>query len=172
MLPDDGLLARARNLRWYGIDRDGGAARFKNDIPEYGFKFNMNDINAAIGLANLERVDGLVARHRENAAFYDAELAGVAGLELTERAADRNPSFWYYSLKVDDRDAFALRMKEAGIATSEVHERNDVYGATRGSKALLPGLDSVAGRQTALPVGWWVSDEDRAHVVRTVKAGW
>ncbi|MFG2885261.1 DegT/DnrJ/EryC1/StrS family aminotransferase [Streptomyces sp. NPDC048297] len=172
VLPDDDLLARARLLRWYGIDRDGGASRFKNDIPAYGFKFNMNDINAAIGLANLEIVDGLVARHRENAAFYDAELAGADGLETTERAADRDPSFWYYSVKVDDRDAFVRRMKEAGIATSEVHERNDVYGATREFRALLPGLDSVAERHIGIPVGWWVSDEDRAHVVKTIRAGW
>ncbi|MFS0692340.1 DegT/DnrJ/EryC1/StrS family aminotransferase [Streptomyces nitrosporeus] len=172
VLPDDGLMDRARSLRWYGIDRDGGAARFKNDIPEYGFKFNMNDINAAIGLANLEIVDGIVARHRENAAFYDAELAGVDGLELTERATDREPSFWYYSVKVDRRDAFAQRLREAGIATSEVHHRNDAYTATRESRALLPGLDRIAERQIALPVGWWVTDEDRAHIVKTVKAGW
>ncbi|MFF1732640.1 DegT/DnrJ/EryC1/StrS family aminotransferase [Streptomyces sp. NPDC058247] len=172
VLPDDELLHRARMLRWYGIDRDGGGARFKNDIPEYGFKFNMNDINAAIGLANLETVDGIVARHRENAAFYDGELAGVGGIELTERATDRNPSFWYYSLKVDDRDAFVRRMKEAGIATSEVHERNDVYGATKDCKAVLPGLDSVAGRHIAIPVGWWVSDDDRTHIAQTVKGGW
>ncbi|WP_410538493.1 DegT/DnrJ/EryC1/StrS family aminotransferase [Streptomyces sp. KL2] len=172
VLPDDELLARARLLRWYGIDRDGGAARFKNDIPEYGFKFNMNDINAAIGLANLEIVDDLLARHRENAAFYDAELSDVDGLELTERAADRDPSFWYYSVKVDGRDAFARRLAEAHIATSEVHHRNDTYTATRGSQALLPGLDAVAERQIALPVGWWVSDEDRAHIAKTVKAGW
>ncbi|MFC5070223.1 DegT/DnrJ/EryC1/StrS family aminotransferase [Kitasatospora cinereorecta] len=59
--------------------------RYKNDILEYGFKANMNDINAAIGLANLDIIDTNLARHRDNAAYYDTELANTPGLQLTER---------------------------------------------------------------------------------------
>jgi dTDP-4-amino-4,6-dideoxygalactose transaminase len=172
VLPDDELYRRARLLRWYGIDRDGGKLRFKADIPEYGFNFNMNDINATIGLANLRMADDAVKKHRANAAYYDAALLGVSRLELTERSDDVEPSFSYYSLKVEDREAFIRHMEAAGIMVSQVHERNDVFSATRNYASILPGLDSVSERLIAIPVGWWLSESDRAHIVATIKSGW
>jgi hypothetical protein len=69
VFPTEELAERAKILRWYGIDRRvPEGPRLTADIPEYGFKFHMNDINAAIGLANLPSVDARVARHQENAA--------------------------------------------------------------------------------------------------------
>jgi dTDP-4-amino-4,6-dideoxy-D-glucose/dTDP-4-amino-2,4-dideoxy-beta-L-xylose transaminase len=172
VLPDDELHRRARLLRWYGIDRDAGQLRFKADIPEYGFNFNMNDLNATIGLANLALADEAVGKHRANAAYYDAALAGVNRLELPEHSADREPSFAYYTLKVDDRDAFIRRMDAAGIMVSQVHERNDVFTATRDYASILPGLDSVSERFIAIPVGWWLSESDLAYIVATIRSGW
>ncbi|MFI9011421.1 DegT/DnrJ/EryC1/StrS family aminotransferase [Actinosynnema sp. NPDC053489] len=173
VLPDKELARRARLLRWYGIDRETNARfSFLNDIPEFGFKFHMNDINASIGMANLDHVDENLAKHRRNAAYFDAELADVPGLELTERAPDRESSFWIYTIKVDDRDGFMRRLEEAGIMASQVHERNDVYTTVREYAALLPGLDSVSTRMVSIPVGWWLTEEDRGHIVSTIKAGW
>ena len=173
VLPDERSHRRARLLRWYGIDRDAGHdMRGGDDVPEWGFKFHMNDINAAIGLANLAQVDEIVAAHRRNAAYLDRELASVPGLELTDRAADRESSFWIYTVKVRDRDGFAKHMKDAGISVSPVHARNDGYGCVRRYVADLPGLDSVADRMISIPVGWWLSDEDLAHIVATIRSGW
>jgi dTDP-4-amino-4,6-dideoxygalactose transaminase len=173
VLPDEALHRRARLLRWYGIDRDSGeSVRCRHDIPEYGFKFHMNDISAAIGLANLSVIDDVLARHRRNAAHYDAELRAVPGLELTERAPDREPSFWIYTVKVEDRPAFVKRMTGAGITVSEVHTRNDVHSCVRASASILPGLDSVVDRMVSIPVGWWLTEDDRSHILATIKAGW
>jgi dTDP-4-amino-4,6-dideoxygalactose transaminase len=173
VLPNDDLERRARLLRWYGIDREAHAKfTFKNDIPEPGFKFHMNDINASIGLANLEHVDEIVRKHRNNAGYFDAELSDVPGLELTERSPDREPSFWIYTIKVEDRDGFMRKMDEAGVMVSQVHERNDIYSCVREFVSVLPGLDSVCDRMVSIPVGWWLSEDDRAHIVSTIKAGW
>ncbi|MEU4265903.1 DegT/DnrJ/EryC1/StrS family aminotransferase [Streptomyces sp. NPDC025273] len=172
VLPDDDLLDRARLLRWYGIDRNGGTSRYKNDILEYGFKANMNDINAAIGLANLDIIDTNLARHRDNAAYYDTELANTPGLQLTERNPDRNPSFMYYTLKVENRDAFTHHLHNAGITTSEIHHRNDQYTATHPYTTPLPNLDTITNHHISIPVGWWLTDTDRAHIAHTIKTGW
>ena len=173
VLPDDELHGRARRARWFGIDRDARARQLTAaDIPEWGFKFHMNDINAAIGLANLARVDEILYRHRDNAAYYDRELAGVPGLELTQRAGDRASSFWIYPMKVENRDAFIKRMTEAGIAVSPVHERNDLHSCVRAFRQPLPGLDYVAERLVCIPVGSWVSDDDRQHIADTIRSGW
>jgi dTDP-4-amino-4,6-dideoxy-D-glucose/dTDP-4-amino-2,4-dideoxy-beta-L-xylose transaminase len=172
VLPSDELHERARLLRWFGIDRAADRLRNPPDVPEWGFKFHMTDINAAIGLANLDWSEEVLARHRDNAAFYDRELAGIPGLELTERSGDRVASFWIYPMKVEDRDGFLKRMNAAGIMASNVHERNDTHSCVREFAALLPALERVARRVVCVPVGWWVTDEQRRHIVDTIKEGW
>ncbi|HTY35351.1 MAG TPA: DegT/DnrJ/EryC1/StrS family aminotransferase [Mycobacterium sp.] len=173
VFPDDEQRERAMRRRWLGIDRaaaDRIAGRY--DVPEWGYRFTMPEINATIGAANLGIVDDLLASNRANAAYFDAHLAGVPGLRLTERAADREPSFWLYPVRVDDRSGFMRRMADAGIATSVMIRRNDAHSCVRQYRARLPGMDEVADQMVNIPVGWWLSEEDRKHIVRTIQAGW
>ncbi|WP_405385926.1 DegT/DnrJ/EryC1/StrS family aminotransferase [Streptomyces sp. NBC_01102] len=172
VLPDDDLLERARRLRWYGIDRDSGPNRFKNDIPEYGYKANMNDINATIGLANLTLADTNLEKHRANAAYYDTELAHTPGLQLTQRKPDRNPSFLYYTLKVENRTAFTHHLNQNGITTSEIHHRNDHYTTTHPYTTPLPQLDTLTHQHISIPVGWWLTPTHLKHITHTIKTGW
>jgi len=174
IVPHDDLYKRAKLLRWYGIDRMSNSRDFRceQDIPEYGFKFHMNDINAAIGLENFKISEPAIKRHKENAAYYDEALKDIAGVTLLKRHPERESSFWIYSLLVERKDDFARYMKEKGIVTSQVHERNDIHSCVREFKTMLPNLDSIAGRLTAIPVGWWVTNEQREHIVETIKKGW
>ncbi|MEV0621363.1 DegT/DnrJ/EryC1/StrS family aminotransferase [Nonomuraea sp. NPDC050404] len=172
VLPTEELHARARLLRWFGIPRTADRLRNPPDVAEWGYKFHMNDINAAIGLSNLDTAEQALARNRANAAFYDEELADVPGLELTERADDRTHSFWIYPMKVDDRNGFFQRMDEAGIMASNVHERNDLHSVVRKYAAHLPALDRVAPRVVCVPAGWWVTDEQRRHIADVIRKGW
>ena len=171
---DPHLWARARLLRWFGIDREAPSAdaRCDVDIPEWGYKFHMNDISATIGIANLPHTERLVRRCRENAAYYDRELEGSHGLTLLERQDDRRSSSWLYTVRVAGRERFMTRMKEAGIAVSRVHERNDRQPCVAQFQEPLPNLDRLAREMVCIPVGWWLTDEERAHVARTIKGGW
>jgi dTDP-4-amino-4,6-dideoxygalactose transaminase len=173
VLPDDALYRRTRLLRWLGLDRDQGE-RFRSelDVAEFGFKFHMNDVAAAIGLANLEVVGDLVKRHQQNALEYDRALRGVPGVTLTERAADRTSSCWLYTILVERRGDFIRSMTEAGISVSPVQRRNDHHTCVSEYRTPLPGLDRIADRIIAIPVGWWLGDEDRALIIQTIKAGW
>lgn len=173
ILPDEPSYRRAKLLRWFGISRESNREPGSmDDVAEWGFKFHMNDINAAIGLANLREVDGILRRHRDNAAFLDAALAGVPGVTLTERAPDRQSAHWIYSIRVRDRNAFVKRMTDAGITVSRVHDRNDAYQATREFATILPGVDRIIDEVISIPTGWWVTDEDREHIAATIRAGW
>lgn len=174
MLPDSQLLARAQLLRWYGIDRNSNRKDFRceADIPEWGFKFHMNDIAATIGIENLKHADDIISRHQSNAAYYDKALQGVSGVQLLTRHPDRKSAFWIYSILVDDKAGFYRAMKERGVATSQVHERNDIHSCVREYRTALPSLDKLAGRLSAIPVGWWITDEDREYVVDCIKRGW
>jgi dTDP-4-amino-4,6-dideoxygalactose transaminase len=161
---------RARLLRWYGLDRTGSADfRCAQNIAEVGFKYHMNDVNASIGLANLQAAEEGVERHRDNAAFYTSALSGICGVTPPER--DYNAAWWIYPLLVDDRPSFEAHMKEAGIATSQVHARNDTHDAfKRVAKAPLPlrGLDEYSAHQVSIPVGWWVTNDERQYIADEV----
>ncbi|MFD9737230.1 DegT/DnrJ/EryC1/StrS family aminotransferase [Umezawaea sp. NPDC059074] len=172
VLPDAETARRARLLRWFGIDRTADRASADYDVAEWGYKIHLNELGAAIGLANLDDVDGLVARHRDHAAHYDEVLDGVAGLRLTERADDREPSWWVYPVLVEDRPAFLRKMTGAGVAVSAIVRRNDLHSCVREYAAHLPRLDEVHERVAHIPVGWWLSEEDLDRVVSAIRSGW
>lgn len=173
-LPHNELYRRGKLLRWYGIDRESNRKDFRceADIPEWGFKFHMNDINAAIGMGNMKKIDEITGVHKNNAAFYDRELSGISGIQTLKREKGHDSSFWIYSILVENKDSFQRWMKERGIATSQVHERNDIHSTVRDYRSLLPNLDKTVPMLSSIPVGWWVTEEDREWIVESIKIGW
>jgi dTDP-4-amino-4,6-dideoxygalactose transaminase len=173
-LPHNELYRRGKLLRWYGIDRESNRKDFRceADILEWGFKFNMNDINAAIGMGNMKKMDEIVSKHQSNAAFYDSSLNNVAGVKLLDRQEGHESAFWIYSILVENKDSFQRWMKERGIATSQIHERNDIHSTVREYRSILPNLDATVPKLSSIPVGWWVSEEEREWIVESIKMGW
>lgn len=168
------LYKRSKLLRWYGIDRESNRKDFRceADIEEWGFKFHMNDINAAIGLHNFNDLDAIINIHRSNADFYDNELLNTSGITLLKRSVNSRSSFWIYSLLVEDRDNFSKMMKSKGIDTSQIHERNDIHTCVLKYKSILPNLDNTIKKVSSIPVGWWIDEEKRNYIVDCVKSGW
>ena len=173
-VPNKELYNKGKLLRWYGIDRKTNKKDFRceADVEEWGYKFHMNDINAAIGIGNFNKIEEVVSKHKSNANFYDNELKNVNDIELLERNPDMESSFWIYSMKVNRRTDFMTHMKNHGIAVSQVHERNDIHTTVKDYKTLLPNLDRTIKRIISIPVGWWVTEEDRKYIVDVIKKGW
>jgi dTDP-4-amino-4,6-dideoxygalactose transaminase len=177
IVPDDELYRRGKLIRWFGIDREARGStkkktdyRMEDDIPEWGYKFHMNDINATIGLSNLKHMDWLLARHRDNAAFYDTALAGLPGITAQSFSSKANPAYWLYTLQVDKKPQFIQHMLQRKIVVSQVHNRNDVHSCVADFKTdTLPNLDIVEDRLVCIPVGWWVEPQHRERVVEAIK---
>lgn len=172
--PHKKLNDRARLIRWYGIDRDGDRKDFRceADIEEWGYKFHMNDVCATVGIENLKHADEIIEKHKSNAKFYDENLKDIKGLTLLKREDGFDSSFWIYSVLVDNKDLFYKHMGNHGIAVSQVHERNDKHTCVREFVCNLPNLDKIIGKMVSIPVGWWVTPEDRQYIVDTIKKGW
>ena len=132
----------------------------------------MNDVNAAVGIENLKEVNEIILKHKSNAKYYDDNLQNVKGLTLLDRNGDRESSFWIYSMLVDRRDDFMKWMKECGIIVSQVHERNDKHTTVEKFITNLPTLDETIGKIISIPVGWWVTEEQREYIVECIKKGW
>jgi dTDP-4-amino-4,6-dideoxygalactose transaminase len=176
LCPTPEVTERARLLRWYGLDRRSKADfRCEQDITEVGFKYHMNDIAASIGLANLPHLPGIVHRHRGHARFYDKVLGDLPPERVTLPPSDPGCSYWLYTLLVDDRPSFQTHMLERGIATSQVHRRNDHHTAFREAahpaSDALPGLDAFAAKQVSIPVGWFLDENDLGRIAEAVR-GW
>ena len=172
--PTKDLHDRGKLIRWYGIDREGNRKDFRceADIEEWGFKFHMNDVCATVGIENLKHSHEIISKHQENAKYYDENLKGVKGVTLLERKEGFDSAFWIYSMLVDDRDGFYRWMKECNIVVSQVHERNDKHTCVRDYRSPLPTLDKTIGRIVSIPVGWWVTPEQREYIVECIKKGW
>jgi dTDP-4-amino-4,6-dideoxygalactose transaminase len=172
--PHNELHRRTKLMRWYGIDRDGDRKDFRceADVEEWGFKFHMNDVCATVGLENLKHVDDIVRKHKSNAIFYDNNLTDISGVKLLDRKEGHDSAFWIYSLLVENRDGFYRHMNDCGVAVSQVHERNDKHTCVRDYRTALPSLDKTIGKIVSIPVGWWVSDENREYIVDCIKKGW
>jgi UDP-4-amino-4-deoxy-L-arabinose-oxoglutarate aminotransferase len=129
LVTDDAALAeRVRRLKFHGLaadafDRESLGRKPQAQVIEPGFKYNLSDIHAALGLAQLERIAEMNARRRELAQHYLERLQGLPVLPL-ERPSDPEEHAWHlFILRVDaqrcglDRDAFMDALKARGIGT-------------------------------------------------------
>jgi dTDP-4-amino-4,6-dideoxygalactose transaminase len=167
--PEDN--ARGRLLRWYGIDRtirDPIDFRGEMDIPEAGYKFHMNNVAAAIGRENLKHLDWILARHRENAGFYDAAFCNLGNIAIAPENPDGISASWLYTIHVSNRDELMRKLSEQGIGASKVHTRNDAHSAFARFRRLLPKSEEFNRTHLCIPVGWWVSASDRERVADAV----
>ena len=172
---DKGHYDRGKLLRWYGIDREGPRSDFRCEMPiaEAGFKYHMNDVCATVGLHNMAGAEENIKRCIENANYYNRELSSVPGVRVTQTAGDRQSSYWLYTILVENRSEFCYMMASKGISVSRVHERNDKHPCVthyRGDE--LPTLEKIITQHISIPVGWWVTKEQREYIVDAIKGGW
>jgi len=165
---------RGKLLRWYGIDRESPRTDFRceSDILEWGYKFHMNDVCATIGLNNMELAKENIYVASNNARWYETELIPFSGIEIPQISDDRESSYWLFTMLVENRSDFTHMMGSKGISVSRVHERNDKHTCFYKYKKELPGLESIIDRMICIPVGWWVTKEDREYILDSIKGGW
>lgn len=160
---------RVRRLRWFGLDRkDKRGFRCEQDVAEVGGKFQMNDIAAAIGLANLADLKANLACSKDNARHYTHTIMQTK--YVASPCWHPMSSWWLYTMLVDDRVRFVEFMKGRGVEANQVHSRNDMLTAFKESRTDLPGLDFFAGHNVAIPVGPWLTSSQRDHVADAVNA--
>jgi perosamine synthetase len=161
---------KAKLIRWFGIDKK--KTRLENNIQLQGYKYHMNNVNATIGLLQLDTVASTVNGYIENGKFFDEALRGINGLELIQYYPGSEPSYWLYTLKVEDRGSFIKMMESNGIAASELHKRNDWHDYLNDFDTPLPVLDEFYNKMVHIPCGWWLNEEIRLKIVHIITKGW
>jgi perosamine synthetase len=156
---------RVKKLRWFGLDRY--IPRLSNDITEVGYKYNMNNVNAAIGLVQLKHLKKNVFRYIENGKFFDNALRDIPGVRLIPYYQHTEPSYWLYTIKVDNRDSFIDFMMKNDIVASPLHLRNDRHSVFKHSLQ-LPNLDKFYEEFVHIPCGWWLNERDLHKIVNEI----
>ncbi|HEU4367467.1 MAG TPA: DegT/DnrJ/EryC1/StrS family aminotransferase [Methylomirabilota bacterium] len=116
-------LERVRHLRFLGIDRETHE-RYKNsrawqyDVVSQGFRYHLTNINAAVGLSQLARVDEFIANRRASCRLYTRLLAGVAGVRCpATNFEDVSPFIYTVRVPAAHRDGLIEHLRDRGIAT-------------------------------------------------------
>lgn len=168
-----GWADRCRKLRWFGLDRKFKGSKWEQDIVEAGYKYHMNNMNAAIGLQQMPGLSELIEKHKENAAYFDMHIQNPHYIAKPLVDFSKvHPSWWLYTISLNskfERDIFISFMSEVGIHTDVVHVRNDEYSCF--AKFKKPGLENVQrfnDNHVCIPVGWWLSKEDRKYIVNQI----
>lgn len=173
---------RIRTMSLHGMSRDGWARYTLNgpttyDVTTPGFKYNMSDLQAALGLHQLASLERRLARREQIWRMYEQ---GLAGLPLTRPApvtsAERHARH-LYTILVDEassgcsRDQLQMRLRERGIGTSihfrAVHLHSYYANRFHLKRGMFPVAESISDRTLSLPLSPAHSDAD---VERTIEA--
>jgi perosamine synthetase len=167
---DNDLYEKGKIIRWFGLDKK--LNRLDNDIKFQGYKYHMNNVNATIGLIQLENIENLVQRYIANGKYLDEHLKDVKGVELIKYYPNTEPSYWLYTIKVNNRDGFVKMMSDNEIMASELHKRNDLHTYLNDFPTELPNLDLFYSKMVHIPCGWWVTKGDCDKMIKLIKKGW
>jgi perosamine synthetase len=168
------MAAKARKLRRFGIDSNTfrnsiGEISPTSDIPEVGWAFTMNNLCAALGLAQLPTVTQRMQKTRSNVDALTKKITDFSGLQFVPAFADSKPAYWVLLLFVDNRDLVITSMKQQGVQVSSIHHRNDAYTGFQGSHSTtLPNTSELQKQVLGIPCGWWLSDENLDAIAKAL----
>jgi len=162
---------KARNIRDHAFSEE------RHFWHKYvGFNFRMTNLQAAIGLAQVERFDELVESRIRNAARYNALLKGISGLTLPPQAESVKNVFWMYAILVEDdfgmnRDELRRQLAERGIETRTffipMHLQPIYHGKYAGQS--YPVSESLCSRGMYLPSSSGLAEDDLNYICAAIK---
>ncbi|MCP5372632.1 MAG: LegC family aminotransferase [Hyphomicrobiales bacterium] len=169
---DGALAARARHLT-----TQAKSDPVESEHDALGYNYRLTNIQAAVGCAQMERLDTMVAARRRIAAAYRDAFAGVAGLAFMPAADWAEPVFWLSTVRIDreifgaDRRAVLARLAEKGIQARPLWQPLH-RGAVHGGARCLGGAvaEALQDQALSLPSSGSLTDADQARVVAAVLA--
>ena len=170
------LIDKAERIRWFGIDRKSKQAGiWENDITEIGYKYQMTDIAAAMGIASLSEFDDQSQIRKSLFQVYEEELAGCERLRIIGSGyKDREHAAWLFTVIVEERYKLQEKLRDNNIESNQVHFRNDRYSIfkefTNGK--VFPNMDKIEDDYLVLPLHTKMTVEDARRVCSVIKSGW
>ncbi|MGA1466555.1 MAG: DegT/DnrJ/EryC1/StrS family aminotransferase [Phycisphaerales bacterium] len=182
---DDAIAERVRRMRLHGIDRDvwkrftSTNAGWQYDVVAAGYKYNMPDLNAAVGLAQFERAFEFHESRVRLVERYFEELSGIDGIELPVSSPDPRHHAWHlFPIVLSpgsgfDRDAIIERLAAEGVGTSvhyrPLHRMTYWQQETGATPEAFPGAEHRWQGTFSLPLYPSMREDEQRHVVASLR---
>ena len=180
----EALARTMRARRFFGVPRDAWSRAssdkpWEYDVSELGFKYNVTDIQAALGLVQLKKLDAFLARRREIVSLYDREFRGMDQLILCRETPQSQSAHHLYVIRVRpegfrvDRDRLLAALRAENIAAN-VHYKpahlhtyfRQAFGTGPG---MLPECERAGASLITLPLFPAMTDDDVRSVIAAVR---
>ena len=182
---DAALLERIRRLRFHGLGADAHDRQVQGRAPqaevvEPGFKYNLTDVAAILGLGQLERLDGFNRRRAELAALYREKLAGIGAVLPLGLPPWPHVHAWHlFVVRVDtekagmSREEFMAGLKARNVGTGihfkAVHLQRYYAGREGSARGSLPATEWNSDRICSLPLFPSMTEADVGSVVEAIE---
>lgn len=167
------LADRARSLRNLCFQKQ---QRFLHE--ELGYNFRLTNLQAALGVGQIERIDKVIDRKRAIAAAYCSQLTGIKGLALPVEESWARSVYWVYGLLIEestglDAREMAARLRERGIETRPfflgMHQQPVFRGRGLFGGESYPVAERMARQGLYIPSGLTLTDAQIVEVVQAVR---
>lgn len=181
----DALAERIRRLKFHGLgvdayDRQTQGRSPQAEVLEPGFKYNLPDMNAALGLGQLQRLEATNSRRAKIAEFYLNEISSIEEISPITTMEHTSLHAWHlFVIRLDtkeseiSRDAFMFELKKKGIGTGlhfrAVHTQK-YYRENQAGKNTLPNTEWNSERICSLPMFPDITKSDALRVIKSIKS--
>ncbi len=177
------LIEPLKVYRWVGIDKDTwrrandfnnadnvDARHWHYDISVLGFKYNMNDVAAAIGLAQLDKLDEMNVKRGRIISKY---LEGINDIESIKPIFPYEPSkyvYWFFGIRTKKRDELIIHLKNNGISTGVHFYPLTMQPLFKSYGKDCPVAEEIWSSFITLPSHVDLTDEEIEYVIQTLKS--
>jgi len=177
------LADRIMLLRLHGMSKEAwkrhtAAGSWKYDIVEPGFKYNMTDIQAALGRVQLKRLDGFIKTRKQYAHIFDKELAKIPEIKIPVHSNDSGTAYNLYTIRIDtrnlsvNRDEIVELLKQEQIGVSvyyiPLYEFSYFRNNLKLKKSDFPKAEAVYQSMMSLPLYPKMNLKDVDRVIKTL----
>jgi dTDP-4-amino-4,6-dideoxygalactose transaminase len=166
VIKDKKLLSKAKKLRWFGINREKKQnGVWENDISDIGFKYQMNDISASIGISSLESIDKTIMLRNELFQEYEKNLKNKS-IKIVGKSQDENyfNSSWLITILTDERIPLMQKLRSHKIESGQVHYRNDRYSIFGKRNKSLINMNAIEDKYLVLPLHLKMKKKDVRYI--------
>lgn len=175
---DKGIYQRLLKLRWVGISKDTWSREDQDsknyswyyNVEELGYKYHMNDINAAIGLVQLKKLDRMNDKRRQASSAYSRALGSLNGIEIPiVRDYMTKPACHNYVIKLDRRDELNQYLSARGISTGVHYIPNNQYEMYNRFNGPTPVAAAAWKRILTLPLFPDLKRSEIEHIIQSIR---
>lgn len=171
---DPSHIARAKHIRWLGIDKDTWQRSSTQthhgwyyEIHELGYKYNMNNLAARLGISQLSKLDRINSIKRRHITTYLKRLSGIPGLKPLlpySLISDPSSSYWLFGIRVAERDALMNSLNDNNISYGMHFTPINEQPLFKESISTTPVTSRISEQLITLPLSPGHSDEEINYV--------